>query len=483
MLLSKLLSGIKIIDSNAKPQTDIGGISYDSRKTRPGDIFVAISGFETDGHNYIDAALRNGASVILCERKPECECSFVITDNSRNALAIASKNYFDNPAGKMTVIGLTGTNGKTTTSYLLKHIIEKCTGAKTGLVGTINNLIGSEVIPTEHTTPESFELQKLLTEMNDAGCSYVIMEVSSHSLKLDRVAGIHFDVAEFTNLTQDHLDFHITMDDYAASKKKLFSSCSTACINLDDEWSSYFLSDLSCMVNTYSIQDSSADFYADDIICTDKGASFTVYHKNEHNNVHIPIPGLFSVHNALGALAVCCSAGLDFNACCDALCSAKGVKGRLEIVDTADDYTVIIDYAHTPDALKNVLNTLKPLTKGRLITLFGCGGDRDRMKRSIMGSVAAELSDLCIVTSDNPRTEDPLEIIHDIMPGVYAYNTPYMVISDRIEAIHWAIDNAASGDVILLAGKGHEDYQIIGHVKHHMDEREIVASYLKGKDR
>ncbi|MBR0351945.1 MAG: UDP-N-acetylmuramoyl-L-alanyl-D-glutamate--2,6-diaminopimelate ligase [Oscillospiraceae bacterium] len=483
MLLSKILGGIKVIESNAKPQTEIGGISYDSRKTQPGDIFVAISGFETDGHKYIEAALKNGAAVILCERKPQCECSFVVTDNSRYALAIASKNFFDDPAGKMTVIGLTGTNGKTTTSYLLKHIIEECTGAKTGLVGTINNLIGSEIIPTEHTTPESFELQKLLAEMNDAGCSYVIMEVSSHSLKLDRVAGIRFDVAEFTNLTQDHLDFHKSMDDYAASKKKLFSCCNTACINLDDEWSSYFLDGLSCMVNTYSIQDSSAEYYADEILCTEKGASFTVHYKNECRNVHIPIPGLFSVHNALGALAVCCSAGLDFNSCCDALCSAKGVKGRLEIVDSEEDFTVIIDYAHTPDALKNVLNTLRPLTKGRLITLFGCGGDRDRTKRSIMGSVAAELSDLCIVTSDNPRTEDPIEIIHDIMPGVYAYNTPYTVISDRIEAIHWAIDNAARGDVILLAGKGHEDYQIIGHVKHHMDEREIVSSYLKGKDR
>ena len=449
MLLSRLLSGIKITESNALPETEVSGISYDSRKTKPGDVFVAISGFETDGHKYIDAALKNGAAVILCERMPQCKCSYVITDNSRYALAIASKNFFDDPAGKMKTIGLTGTNGKTTTSYLLKHILEVCTGSKTGLVGTINNMIGDEIIPTEHTTPESLELQKLLSDMNEAGCGYVIMEVSSHSLKLDRVAGICFDVAEFTNLTQDHLDFH----------------------------------KITCMLNTYSISDSTADFCADDIVCTEKGAEFEVHHNDETRKVTIPIPGLFSVHNALGALAVCCSAGLEFNACCDALCTATGVKGRLEIVDTGDDYTVIIDYAHTPDALKNVLNTLKPLTKGRLITLFGCGGDRDRTKRSIMGSVAAELSDLCIVTSDNPRTEDPLDIIHDIMPGVYAHDTSYTVINDRIEAIHWAIDNARSGDVILLAGKGHEDYQIIGHVKHHMDEREIVSSYLKGNNR
>ena len=483
MNLSKILRGIKILDSNADPLTEITGISYDSRKTQPGDIFVAITGFETDGHKYIDVALKNGAAVILCEKRPLYDCCFVITDNSRFALAIASKNYYGDPAAEMTLIGLTGTNGKTTTSYLLKHIIEKCTGEKTGLIGTINNMIGSEIIPTEHTTPESFELQKLLADMRDANCRYVIMEVSSHSLKLDRVAGIRFDVAEFTNLTQDHLDFHITMDDYASSKKKLFSICDTACINLDDKWTPFFLNGLDCTVKSFSTQDATADFYADRIICSDKGAEFCVHYKNEYRMVSVPIPGLFSVHNALGALAVCCSAGLVFRECCDALCSAKGVKGRLEIVETESDYTVIIDYAHTPDALKNVLNTLKPLTRGRLITLFGCGGDRDMTKRHVMGSVAAEFSDFCIVTSDNPRTETPEAIIQDILPGVCAHNTPYTVICDRIEAIHWAIDNAAPGDVILLAGKGHEDYQIIGHVKHHMDEREIVTSYLKGNDR
>ena len=483
MLVSNVLRGIKIIESNVQPDTEITGLSYDSRKTQPGDIFVAVSGFETDGHRFIDSALNNGASVILCEKKPLIDCSYILTDNSRHALAVASSNFFGNPAKKMKMIGITGTNGKTTSSYIIKHIIEVCTGSSTGLIGTINNMIGDLVIPTEHTTPESYELQKLLSDMNDAGCRYVIMEVSSHSLKLDRVSGIQFDVAEFTNLTQDHLDFHHTMIDYAASKKKLFNFCDTACVNLDDSWSAYILDGINCRLNTYSISDKTADFYADNIICTAKGASFSVHHNGDAITVTIPIPGMFSVSNALGALAVCCSTGLEFSSCCAALCSASGVKGRLELVETEDDYTVVIDYAHTPDALKNVLNTLKPLTKGKLITLFGCGGDRDRTKRSIMGSVAAELSDFCIVTSDNPRTEEPGEIIKDIMPGVYSHNTPYIVIEDRIEAIHWAIDNASSGDVILLAGKGHEDYQIIGHVKHHMDEREIVASCLKGKNR
>ena len=480
MLLSNILKGINVIDSNIVSDPEIGGISYDSRKTAPGDIFVAISGFETDGHKYIDSALSKGAAVILCEKKPSSACSYVLTDDSRYALAIASRNFFEDPAGKMRIIGLTGTNGKTTTSYILKHIIEVRTGAKVGLVGTINNMIGDEVIPTERTTPESFELQKLLWEMYDAGCSYVIMEVSSHSLKLDRVAGIYFDVAEFTNLTQDHLDFHITMDDYAASKKKLFRSCGTACINLDDNWSAYFLNGLTCKVETYSHNIREADFFADDIVCTSKGVAFTAKYKGEEEQVTLPIPGLFSVSNALGAVSVCCAIGLGFSETCAALCTARGVKGRLEIVDTGHDWTILIDYAHTPDALENVLKTLRPLTRGRLTTLFGCGGDRDRKKRPIMGSVAAELSDFCIVTDDNPRTEDPAAIIEEIMEGFKGHDTPHTVIPDRIEAIHWAIDNAGPGDVILLAGKGHEDYQIIGHVKHHMDEREIVASYLKG---
>ena len=480
MLLSRVLDGIDVTETNVPFDFEISGISYDSRKTKEGELFVAVSGFETDGHRFINSAVNNGASVVLCERRPDCHCNYIITNNTRKALAIASMNFYDNPAGKMTVIGLTGTNGKTTTSFLIKHIIEVCTGKMTGLIGTICNMIGTKVIPADHTTPDSLELQKLLADMYTSGCKYVIMEVSSHSLKLDRVEGIRFSVAEFTNLTQDHLDFHKTMEDYAASKKKLFNNCNLACINLDDKWSTYFTDGINCELVTYSISDPSADFFANEIECTEKGAFFSVHHENAIRKVSIPIPGLFSVHNALGALAASCAVGIEFISCCDALCTARGVKGRLEIVETGNDFTIIIDYAHTPDALKNVLNTLKPLTKGRLITLFGCGGDRDKTKRSIMGSVAAEFSDLCIITSDNPRTEEPLAIIQDILPGVDTHNTPHIVISDRIQAIHWAIDNAVPGDVILLAGKGHEDYQVIGHTKHHMDEREIVSSYLKG---
>ena len=481
MLLRELLSGIEILDTSMDPDTEISGISYDSRKTEPGDLFVAISGFETDGHKYIPGAMKRGAVAVLCEIQPDNGIPFVLTPNCRNALAIASINYFRKPAENLVLIGITGTNGKTTSSYIIKHILEYVTGEKVGLIGTINNLIGNRVIPSDHTTPESFELQKLLADMADSGCRYVVMEVSSHSLKLGRVAGIHFDVTAFTNLTQDHLDFHHTMEDYAASKKKLFYSCSVACINEDDSYSGYFMQDLPCECKTFSVLNGSADFSASGIRSTEKGVSFDLSCDGEINRVWLPIPGDFSVYNALGAIAVCRSLDLPLKRIVEAMQTSSGVKGRLEVLPLDTDYSVIIDYAHTPDALKNIINTLKPLTRGRLITLFGCGGDRDHLKRPIMGAAAAEGSDLCIVTSDNPRTEDPDSIIRDILDGFRESSTPYVVIRDRIEAIHWAIDNAQSGDVILLAGKGHEDYQVIGHSKHHFDEREIVLSYLEEK--
>ena len=481
MQLRELLSGIEILEANLDLNTEISGISYDSRKTEPGNLFVAISGFETDGHKYIPAALNRGAAAVLCEIRPEEGVPFVLVPDCRTALAAVSVNYFHKPAEKLVMIGITGTNGKTTSSYIIKHILEACTGERIGLIGTINNMIGDRIIPSDHTTPESYELQKLLAEMADSGCRYVVMEVSSHSLKLGRVAGIHFDVTAFTNLTQDHLDFHHTMEDYAASKKKLFYNCSVACINEDDAYSAYFLDGLPCVSKTYSVRNEKADFHASHIFSTDKGVSFELIADGEVKSVQIPIPGDFSVYNALGAIAVCSSLGIPLSEIVEALKSSSGVKGRLEVLPVDTDYSVIIDYAHTPDALKNIVHTLKPLTRGRLITLFGCGGDRDHSKRPIMGAAAAEGSDLCIVTSDNPRTEDPDTIIQDILSGFLNSSTPYIVIRDRIEAIHWAIDNARSGDVILLAGKGHEDYQVIGHSKHHFDEREIVLSYLEEK--
>ena len=339
-------------------------------------------------------------------------------------------------------------------------------------------MIGSDFLPTERTTPESYELQKLLREMADAGCTHVIMEVSSHSLVLNRVAGLHFAVGIFTNLTQDHLDFHKTMAEYARAKSLLFDMCDRAVINLDDEWSEYMLEHCSCPALTFS-EGERGDLTAHDIELASSGVSFTAGYEGRCERVRLGIPGLFSVYNALGVMGCGLSLGIDLADCADSLASAKGVKGRVEVVPTDGDYTILIDYAHTPDALENVLKSMRRVTKGRLVALFGCGGDRDRIKRPIMGRIAAENADFVVVTSDNPRTENPEAIIADIVAGMEGSSTPREVITGRPEAIEWAIEHHQPGDVIVLAGKGHEDYQIVGHEKHHMDEREIVADILK----
>jgi len=315
--------------------------------------------------------------------------------------------------------------------------------------------------------------------MADSGCTHVVMEVSSHSLTLERVAGIHFDVALYTNLSQDHLDFHGTMEEYAAAKRKLFSMCSLGCFNLDDAWADFMRDGASCRTMTFSTEKNEADLVAKDIRLTADGVRFASVSGDEISMTKLGIPGMFSVYNALGTMSVGLALGLSLADCSDAMSSAKGVKGRLEIVPTGRDFSVVIDYSHKPDALEKVLKTLKPVTRGRLIALFGCGGDRDKLKRPIMGRIAADNADLVVVTSDNPRTEDPDEIIREIVAGMKDKRTPTKVICDRREAIAWAIDNAAPGDVLLLAGKGHEDYQVVGHEKHHMDEREIVSDCLK----
>ena len=464
---------------NADAELEISGVSYDSRKTEKGDMFVAIRGFEADGHKFIPKAVENGAAVILCEEKPSCDIPYVLVSDSRYGLAIVSRDFFGDPASEMTMIGITGTSGKTSSSYLIKHMLESKLDAKVGLIGTNGNMIGDEFLHTEHTTPESYELHKLFRHMADSGCTHVVMEVSSHSLTLERVAGIHFDVALYTNLSQDHLDFHGTMEEYAAAKRKLFSMCSLGCFNLDDAWADFMRDGASCRTMTFSTEKNEADLVAKDIRLTADGVRFASVSGDEISITKLGIPGMFSVYNALGTMSVGLALGLSLADCSDAMSSAKGVKGRLEIVPTGRDFSVVIDYSHKPDALEKVLKTLKPVTRGRLIALFGCGGDRDKLKRPIMGRIAADNADLVVVTSDNPRTEDPDEIIREIVAGMKDKRTPTKVICDRREAIAWAIDNAAPGDVLLLAGKGHEDYQVVGHEKHHMDEREIVADCLK----
>lgn len=479
MKLRELIKNLSIIEMNADAGLEISGVSYDSRKTEKGDMFVAIRGFEADGHKFIPKAVENGAAVILCEEKPSCDIPYVLVSDSRYGLAIVSRDFFGDPASEMTMIGITGTSGKTSSSYLIKHMLESKLDAKVGLIGTNGNMIGDEFLHTEHTTPESYELHKLFRHMADSGCTHVVMEVSSHSLTLERVAGIHFDVALYTNLSQDHLDFHGTMEEYAAAKRKLFSMCSLGCFNLDDAWADFMRDGASCRTMTFSTEKNEADLVAKDIRLTADGVRFASVSGDEISMTKLGIPGMFSVYNALGTMSVGLALGLSLADCSDAMSSAKGVKGRLEIVPTGRDFSVVIDYSHKPDALEKVLKTLKPVTRGRLIALFGCGGDRDKLKRPIMGRIAADNADLVVVTSDNPRTEDPDEIIREIVAGMKDKRTPTKVICDRREAIAWAIDNAAPGDVLLLAGKGHEDYQVVGHEKHHMDEREIVSDCLK----
>lgn len=478
MKLREVIRDLEILGCSADPEAEITGVCYDSRAVKPGELFVAVRGFTADGHRFIPAALEKGAAAILCETAPEGEGPYVQVADCRLGLALASSAFYGYPSRSMTMIGITGTSGKTTSSYLMKHLLESELGAKVGLIGTNGNMIGDRFLHSGFTTPESCELQGLFRKMADEGCSHVVMEVSSHSLSLDRVAGIRYQVGMYTNLSQDHLDFHGDMESYAAAKKLFFSRCDTMCVNADDAWAAYMCRGESCTVLRYGTKDG-ADLRAEDLRLSADGVRFTACLGGERVDTAIAIPGLFTVYNALGVMAVGLSLGLSLADCAEAMGSAAGVKGRLELLPTDGDYEIVIDYCHKPDALEKVLKTLRPGTRGRLIVLFGCGGDRDRMKRPIMGHIAAQFADLCIVTSDNPRTEEPQAILDDILEGMKDSKTPIQVICDRTEAIAWAIDNVRPGDVILLAGKGHEDYQVVGHEKRHMDEREIVAACLQ----
>ena len=479
MKLQELLAGIPVLDAAADLETEITGVSYDSRRTKPGDLFVAMTGFATDGHQYIGKALENGAAAVLCQQTPETDCPYIQTEDSRRALAVVGANWFHHPASGMTMIAVTGTNGKTTTTYLLKAILEQALGAKVGLIGTNQNMIGQEVIPTERTTPESFEVQHLFRQMADAGCTHVVMETSSHALALDRVYGVRYQVGIFTNLTQDHLDFHKTMEAYCDAKAILFRNCGTGVVNADDPWTPRLLRNASCKVLTYA-EHAPADLRAENVGLGADHIAFDAVTETERVPIRVNIPGGFMVYNTLDVLGAALALGIPLKDSARVLAAVPHVKGRVEVVPTPGrDYTVLIDYAHSPDGLKNVLSSVQGFAKGRTIALFGCGGDRDRTKRPKMGKTAAEHADFLVITTDNPRTEKPGAIIEDILPGLEGSATPYTVIEDRVEAIHWAMDHAEAGDVIVLCGKGHETYQEINHVKHHMDEREIVADYLK----
>lgn len=478
MRLKALLSGVALLGGFADEDVEISGISYDTRTIRPGELFVALTGYKTDGHRFLREAVEKGAAAVICHKAPEEPGPWLIAADTRAALAAVSANWFGRPADELTVIGVTGTNGKTTTTYLLKAMLEGVLGAKVGLMGTNQNMIGEKVIPAHRTTPESWEVQKLLRDMADSGCTHVVMEVSSHALALHRVDGIAFQVGIFTNLTRDHLDFHGTMEEYRRVKGLLFRQTGTAVLNLDDEAGRYYASIVTCPALTYSENKDQADVTAKNIRLFPDRVEFEALTTGAIARVRLPIPGGFTIYNALGVIACGLALKLPLPQVCASLAEAKGVKGRIEVVPTPTDYAVIIDYAHTPDALENILTTVRDFTPGRVICLFGCGGDRDRSKRPVMGAIAAELADLVVLTSDNPRTEDPEAILADIQAGMEGSDTPCMVVPHRREAIRRALDEAKSGDTVVLAGKGHETYQEIGTRRRHLDEREEVAAYF-----
>lgn len=464
---------------------EITGIAYDSRKVTKGNVFVCIKGYETDGHKFAKSAVENGAAVIVAESEIDVDIPVVYVKNARTVIAELACKFYNNPSEKLSLIGITGTNGKTTITYLVKSILEAA-GKSVGIIGTNQNIIGDKVLLTKSTTPttpNALELQQLFTEMVYNGAEYVVMEVSSHALELERVHGCTFDVGVFTNLTQDHLDFHKTMEGYLNAKAKLFKISKKGVVNFDDNAGKEIYRRAECkdIMRVGMVDD--CDLRAENIKFSSRGAVFDLIYQGKRYPAKIQIPGRFSVYNAVCAAGAAIQAGIDIKTVISGLEKAPGVVGRVEVVPTDTDYTVIIDYAHTPDGLENIINCVKGFAEGRTITLFGCGGDRDNSKRAVMGEIAGRLSDYSIITSDNPRTEDPETIVREIEQGMKRTDGKYTLITDRREAIAYALDIAKKGDVIILAGKGQETYQIIGKEKHDFDERIEVYRHLKEKSK
>ena len=489
MKLSEILEEVnkEQVIGNADP--DITALVYDSRKLEQGCLFVCVKGVKFDGHSAIPEALEKKAAAIICEEVPEekGEAVFIKVKDSRRALGFAAAAWFGHPAKKLKTVGITGTKGKTTSSYMVKDILENA-GIKTGLIGTIEIDTGSRLIPALNTTPESYLVQEYFAEMVENGCQAAVMEVSSQGLMLSRVAGFEFDYGIFTNLSPDHIgkNEHKDFDDYMHCKKLLFKQCRTGIFNLDDPYAPEMMEGALCAVEGFCVKN-----YSDPGISEQADThKLTAYHINLVNSdgmlgvsfrtcgmmeldAEVCLPGMFSVYNALTAITICSNFGVKKDDVLKALKNVK-VKGRIERLPVSKDYTLMIDYAHNAMALESLLKTLREYEPGRIVTLFGCGGNRSKERRFEMGEVSGRLSDMTIITSDNPRDEDPMDIIKDIEVGMKKTGGEYVTIPDRKDAIAYAIDNARKDDVIVLAGKGHEDYQVIKGVKHHMDERELV---------
>lgn len=476
MKISEILNGIKTYE--VYEDADVRSITADSRKVEPGSVFVCVKGGHFDGHDAAADAEKKGAVLIVAEHDTGVR-NQVIVKNSREALSLMCGNFFGNPAKKLKLIGITGTNGKTTTAFLMKNMLERM-GHKTGLIGTVKNLAGDKEFPSSLTTPESFELHGLFAEMVKENCEYCVMEVSSQALAQERVAGLHFDAAVFTNLTQDHLDYHGTFEQYAEAKAKLFAVSSLCVLNLDDEHAMSMMRHSSGRMVTYSVHHDESDYTAKYIKYKNDGIEYELVKMGYIERVKVGIPGEFTVYNSMAAAVTLIELGFDFSKTLYALSLCEGVKGRIEVVPTDTDYTVIIDYAHSPDGLDNIISSLRKIAAARIITVFGCGGDRDKTKRPIMGAIAAKLSDVIVVTSDNPRSEDPDAIIQDILVGIKGSKTKKIVKTDRTQAIAAALHEAQKDDIVLLAGKGHETYQILNTGKIHYDEREVVKGILDG---
>jgi len=493
--LKSLISKIPHTVLQGSTDIEISSVIYDSRKVTPGSMFICIVGANSDGHTYIPDVIGKGASCIVVSRDlsdiasdgnaftiPD-SVTVIKVDDTRYAMAFISAAWFDNPADKLTVIGVTGTKGKTTTTYLVRSILEHA-GLKCGLIGTIEIIIGEEHIHADNTTPESYLVQEYFSRMIDAGITHVVMEVSSQGLMLHRTQGFIFDIGIFTNLEPDHIgpNEHRDLDDYIHCKSLLFRQCKHGIFNVDDEHVQRILEGHTCDVLTYGITSPDADIRADNIQLVNRpgilGVEFDALLPGRHfAHITLPTPGYFSVYNALCAISICRTLGIPDDKMQAGLRNAR-VKGRVEPIHISDDYTLLIDYAHNAMALKSLLTTLRAYNPGRLVCLFGCGGNRARSRRFEMGEVSGQLADLTIITSDNPRDEEPQAIIDDIKTGISKTDGKYVEIIDRKEAIAYSIKNALPGDIVVLAGKGHEDYQEIHGVKHPMDERDLIADII-----